>query len=226
MLKIAISLILSLWVNSAQAKSIKLSTNNVCSLESAVDGQSMKQLKLCLIEKVAFRRGRNYPIYVYLNSPGGSIYQGLRFISFAKTIKNLHTITEFSASMAAAIAQGIPGKRYVVEHGVFMFHRARGGFRGQFEDGELESRLKMWKTIVRGMERMQARRIGITLKNYKKRRMNEWWVYGKENVEENVADAIVTVKCTKSLISRKSKKTVRAMFGTSTVQVSACPLVN
>ena len=186
----------------------------------------MRKLKYCLVDKVSKRRGRRYPIYLYLNSPGGSIYQGLRFISFAKTINNLHTITEFSASMAAAIAQGLPGKRYVVENGVFMFHRARGGFQGQFEDGELESRLKMWKKIVRNMEKMQAKRIGITLKEYKTRRVNEWWVYGDDNIKQNTADGMVEVRCTPALISKEHKVVVRSMFGTREVTLSGCPLVN
>lgn len=226
MLKIVIPLILSLWVSSAQAKSIKLSTTNVCSLETDVSASSMQKLKYCLIDKVSKRRGRNYPIYLYLNSPGGSIYHGLRFITFAKSIRNLHTITEFSASMAAAIAQGLPGKRYVVETGVFMFHRARGGFQGQFEDGELESRLNLWKKIVRNMESMQAKRIGITLKEYKKRRVNEWWVYGDDNVKQNTADDMAEVRCTPDLIKQETTVVIRTMFGSSKVKVSGCPLVN
>jgi ATP-dependent protease ClpP protease subunit len=221
--------IIALFVFSfqiANAKSITLTTKNSCTLDQQVDSNSMRKLKACLVDKVILRRGRNYPIYLYLNSPGGNIYEGLRFISFAKTIKNLHTITEFSASMAAAIAQGIPGKRYVVEHGVFMFHRASGSFRGQFEGGELESRLRMWKKIVRNMEKMQAKRIGITLKEYKKRRKDEWWLYGSENTEQNTADEMVSVKCTAKLAEKKVKRKVRTLFGSYEYEQSLCPLVN
>jgi ATP-dependent protease ClpP protease subunit len=208
------------------AKDIVINTSNVCTLDGPVDSESTKKVKLCLVEKSLKRRGRGYPIYLYLASPGGSIYQGLRFVEFAKTIPNLHTITEFSASMAAAIAQLLPGQRYVTKHGVFMFHRASGSFRGQFEDGELESRIKMWKQIVKNMEKNQAKRIGITLKEYKKRRTNEWWIYGEHNVTENVADAVVTVKCTPALIKQSYKKTYQSIFGSKTVTKSACPLVN
>lgn len=209
----------------ASAKNIHLTTYNVCTLDSQVDGTSMRALKTCLDDKVAQRAWRSYPIYLYINSGGGSIYHGLRFISFAKSVRNLHTITEFSASMAAAIAQGLPGKRYVLDHGTFMFHRARGGFRGQFEDGELESRLKLWKTIVRKMESMQAKRIGITLKQYKKKRFNEWWIYGDDNVKQNTADAVISATCSSKLSKKKEKKTVRSFFGARTIEKSSCPLV-
>lgn len=210
----------------ANAETLNLTTYNVCSLEDQVNSKTMSKLKNCLIEKVSKRRGKRYPIYLYLNSPGGSIYDGLRFIEFAKTIRNLHTITEFSASMAAAIVQGLPGKRYVTKHGVLMFHRARGGFRGQFEDGELESKLKLWKKIVRTMEQMQADRIGISLKEYKKRRKDEWWVYGDDNITSNTADKLISVSCSMKLIKQTEKVKVRTFFGSFEYTKSNCPLVN
>ena len=208
------------------AKEIKLTTNNVCSLEDKVDASTMFELKKCLIEKSIKRGNRRYPIYIYLNSPGGSIYQGLRFITFAKTIKNLHTITEFSASMSAAIVQGLPGKRYVVEHGTLMFHRASGTFRGQFDTGEVESTLKFWISIVDKMEKMQADRIGISLKEYKKRRLHEWWIYGQDNIKNNTADEVVTIRCSNKLLNSFRKESVNTIFGTFEYQVSDCPLVN
>ena len=210
----------------ANAKDIVLTTKNVCSLEGKVNGSSMFALKACLVDKVLSRRGGKYPIYLYLRSPGGDIYNGLRFIAFAKTFKNVHTITEFSASMAAAIAQGIPGKRYVTEGGVFMFHRAKGRFSGQFENGEVEARLKLWKQIVGKMELMQADRIGITLRDYKEKRMNEWYVMGEDSVEQNVADEVVGVACSKRLLRDTFEITYNTLFGSQTVKYSRCPLVN
>lgn len=210
----------------SKAKEILLTTQNVCSITSAVDSNSMKAVKDCLAKKVAARKNKSYPIYLYLNTPGGSVYDGLRFIKFAKNIRNLHTITEFSASMGAAIMQGLPGKRYLVEDGIVMFHRARGSVQGQFEDGELESRLRLWKKIVRKMEIMQANRIGISLSEYKERRMNEWWLYGNEAVTSNVADEEVVVKCSHLLMSKKSKRTVRGFIGNYEVEESNCPLLD
>ena len=166
---------------SKMAKTVKLNTKNVCSLDSRVDATSMKSVKKCLDEKDICR--------------------------------------------APAIVQGLPGNRYVVEHGVFMFHRARGGVQGQFENGELESRLKLWKTIVRKMEEMQAKRIDISLAEYKTRRVNEWWLYGDDTVKENVADSVTAIKCTAKLSSQKTKKEVRTFFGTRKVEKSGCPLV-
>lgn len=218
--------ILMLFPMLGHAETITLTTNNSCSLEGAVNKVSMNKLKLCIVNKTLKRRGRNYPIYIYVNSPGGEVYSGLQFIEFVKTIKNVKTITQFAASMAAAIVQGNPGERLITPMGISMFHRARGGFRGQFEDGELESRLKMWKNIIRGMEQMQADRIGITLKQYKKNRKDEWWVFGTANITKNVSDKMVSVRCSPQLIKRRYKSTTRTFFGKRTVEKSECPLVN
>lgn len=224
-MKLLTILFFSMLCATSHAK-VVLTTYNSCTLDQQVDANTMRDLKLCLVDKVAHRRGRSYPIYIYLNSPGGSIYDGINFLSFAKTIKNLHTITQFSASMAAAISQGIPGKRYMTENGIYMFHRAKGSFSGQFEDGELESRLKMWKSIVRNMEQMQADRIGITLEDYKKKRLNEWWLYGKDAVKQNVSDGAVRVLCSKKLINQKRTVVVHSLFGSREIEKSNCPLVN
>lgn len=203
-----------------------LTTYNACALEGPVDTNSMYELKKCLDEKVKRRGKKKYPLYLYVNSGGGSIHAGLRFISYAKTVPNLHTITEYAASMAAAIVQGIPGERLIVEHGVMMFHRARGGFRGQFGEGELESRLKMWQAIVKSMERMQSKRIGISLKEYQAKRMNEWWLYSYMAIEQNTADKIVSPHCSVQLSDKRKTVKQITFFGSYEYEVSQCPLVN
>lgn len=225
-MKYLVALVFICSLQVANAKDVVFNTRNVCSIEGPVTGASMRKAKFCLVDKVSQRRGRDYPIYLYLHSPGGSIYQGLRFIEFAKTIKNLHTVTSYAASMGAAIVQHLPGKRYVTENGIFMFHRAYGRFEGQFEDGELERRIKFWKKIVRKQEQTQADRIGITLKDYKKRVKDEWWLYGNESVTKNVADAVVSAKCTPKLAKQKKTVKMRSLFGTIEKTVSGCPLLN
>lgn len=214
-----------LFASTASAKDLVLKTNNVCVIDTAIDAVSVQAAKNCLAEKVIKRRGRNYPIYLYLNSPGGSIYSGLKFIEFAKTIPNLHTITSYSASMAAAIVEHLPGKRYITETGIMMFHRARGRVGGQIESGELERRLKFWKKIIRKSEKVQAKRIGITLKEYKSRIKDEWWLYGEDSVNAGVSDEVVVVKCSIPLSQKKVKVITRSVFGSSEKEVSACPLL-
>jgi ATP-dependent protease ClpP protease subunit len=221
-----ISMIFGLQFANAKSDDILLTNNNHCSLNGGVDGKSMQKLKFCLADKVVKRRGGRYPIYLVINSPGGSVYAGLRFIEFAKGIRNLETVTIFAASMGSAIVEALPGKRHGTANAITMFHRAKGTFRGQFGNGEVVSQLKLWKSIVLGMEITSSNRIGITLKDYKKKVVNEYSVYGKDNVTQNTLDVISQVRCSFQLMKVKRVVKVRTLFGTSKKTVSDCPLFN
>jgi len=104
----------------------------------------------------------------------------------------------------------LPGRRYILETGYLMFHRARGGVQGQFEDGELESRLEFAKKMVRQMEKNNAKRLKLTLEEYKKKVVNEYWINGFEAVEKNAADEVVSLSCSKELIEQMNlSKSIR-----------------
>ena len=223
-LMVVLALVCSLQI--ANAGEVVLTSYNHCSLEEKVSAASVQKVQFCLADQVLRRRGKSYKLYLVINSPGGSVYAGMRFIEFAKTINNLETVTIQAASMGSAIVQALPGKRHVTENGIMMFHRAYGRFEGQFEDGELESRLRLWKKIVNKMETVNAKRIGISLEDYKKNRKDEWWLYGDENVTSNTADFVSVVKCSPALLKRRKKEIVKTLFGDFEITTSACPLTN
>jgi ATP-dependent protease ClpP protease subunit len=225
-MKYILALALLFTCSVVNAKTIRFTTLNVCSIEGPVTVESVRKAKHCLGNKNVKRGRRNYPLYLYLYSPGGSVYQGLKLIEFAKGIRDLHTVTNFAASMASAIVEHLPGKRYAVEHNIFMFHRARGSFSGQFETGEVEKQVKFWKGIVRNMSRKNADRIGMTLKHYDEVIKDEWWIYGKDSVKMNICDEIVQLTCSKNLMARTQKIKVRSLFGSYVKQVSECPILN
>lgn len=210
----------------ANAKEIVFTTYNMCPLQGEVDDYSMADLKGCIAQKVVKRGKKKYPIYIYVDSPGGGVYAGLKFVEFIKTVPNVHTVTSFAASTAAGIVQANPGKRYGVGMNIMMFHRASGSVSGQFENGELEQRLAMWKQIVRSMEEDNAKRVGMTLQQYKDRIVNEWWTFGSDSVKQNTIDEIVTVKCSHALAAKKSVEKVITFFGEFEETVYACPLLN
>lgn len=225
-MKLLLTLALILGVAFSNAEEIILTKRNHCALEDQVNFDTIQALKFCLADRVLQRRGRDYKIYLVINSPGGSIYDGLKFIEFAKTIDNLETVSIFAASMGSAIVEGLPGKRHVTETGILMFHRAAGSFKGQFEDGEVEKILAFWKKIVRKMETVNSNRIGITLDDYKSRVKDEWWLYGDDNVNEKTADQVSIVKCAPELLINKHTEKVATIFGEFEVVTSECPLLN
>lgn len=209
---------------STERERVVLTTQNTILFRGAVDGGSITAAQMKLAQLAAARGGKNYKLYLVLDSPGGSIVAGDAFIEFAKTIPNLETVSIFAASMAAGIVEALPGRRLITKNGVLMFHRASGSFEGQFEEGEIESQLAFWKTIVRSMEQTNADRMSMTLAQYKAKIVNELWLYGKDAVDGKAADAEADIVCTKELIDSRQLVEVRSLFFAASIQFSGCPL--
>lgn len=223
--------LLSMNVNSSQKATnlekseVLLTEQNTVNLRGVIDSQSTTRVMLELARLDTLRGSKDYPIYLVLNSPGGSVQDGLTFIQYTKTIKNLKTITIFAASMASAIAQHLPAERLITENGTMMFHRARGGFEGQFNDGEVEQQLNFWKSIINDMEEKSASRMGMTLKEYKEKVRDEYWIYGKNNLEQNAADRLVTIKCSEKLLKEREIGEVQVFIFSAEAEFSKCPLI-
>lgn len=206
------------------AETIRLTTKNAVILRGPITSESVLQTQKKLLELDRARGFFNrYEIYLVLDSPGGSIYDGLDLIETLKTLPNVSTISYFAASMAAFTVQAAPGRRLVKSNGIIMFHRASGGVQGTFETGELETQLEFHKKVVRSMERINATRMSITLEAYKASIVNERWVYGQDNVTEKSADSVVQVTCSEELLKKEDKIEVRTFFGNLTVKFSGCP---
>lgn len=214
-----------LMCSSLFAKNIELTESNFVLIRNEIGENSVSKAQIELSKKVVQRGMKNYTIYLVLDSPGGSITSGLDFIEFAKTIPNLETVTLFAASMASAIVEALPGKRNILSTGVLMFHRARGGVSGQFESGELESRLEFYKSMVRGMEKTNADRLGISLDSYKSKVVNELWILGADSVKSKAADEVITITCTPGVVNGRSIETFDFMGMGIDVEFSNCPLI-
>jgi len=85
----------------------------------------------------------NSDIYMYINSPGGSVSAGLAIFDTMNYIKcDVSTISfGLSASMAAfLLAAGQKGKRCALENSEIMIHQPLGGASGQASDIEITTR--------------------------------------------------------------------------------------
>ena len=82
-------------------------------------------------------------IYIYVNSPGGSVTAGLAIYDTIQYIKpDVSTIcVGQAASMAAVLmASGAKGKRFSLPNSRIMIHQPLGGFRGQATDIEIHAK--------------------------------------------------------------------------------------
>ena len=82
------------------------------------------------------------PIYIYINSPGGSVISGLALYDTMQHIKSeVVTINVgLAASMGSFIlAAGAKGKRMALPNSRIMIHQPMGGAQGQAEDIKVEA---------------------------------------------------------------------------------------
>lgn len=82
-------------------------------------------------------------IYLYINSPGGSITAGMAIYDTMQYIKpDVCTIcTGLAASMGAfLLCSGAKGKRYALPNSEIMIHQPLGGFQGQATDIDIHAK--------------------------------------------------------------------------------------
>ncbi|MBQ9145399.1 MAG: ATP-dependent Clp protease proteolytic subunit [Clostridia bacterium] len=98
----------------------------------------------------------NKDIYMYINSPGGSVIDGMAIFDTMRYIScDVVTIcVGLAASMGAfLLAAGTKGKRFALPHSEIMIHQVLGGFHGQATDIEIHAKntlriKKMMNTLL------------------------------------------------------------------------------
>ena len=81
-------------------------------------------------------------IFLYINSPGGSVYDGLGIFDTMQHVKpDIHTVcVGLAASMGAfLLCSGAKGKRSSLLHSRIMIHQPLGGARGQASDIRIQA---------------------------------------------------------------------------------------
>lgn len=203
--------------------SITLEAKNTLVFRGAVTAKSVAEMQVKLLD-MSHKLNKNTPIYLVLDTPGGSVFSGLELIDHLRAVpQKIHTITLFAASMGFQIVQNMD-KRYITNQGTLMSHRAKlGGLRGQLY-GEFETRYRMVKRKVDYMDAVAAKRMQMDIKDYKDLVLNEYWVHGFDSVGDRAADKVVNLNCGKSLSGLETKN-INTLFGAVTVEFSKCPLI-
>ncbi len=202
---------------------IVLRENNTVSLNTIILDQTIAPVQEALLEK-AKSMPPTYPIYLVINSPGGSVSSGNNLIELAKGIKNpIETITLFGASMAFQTAQAL-GTRHVLESSVLMSHRASGGIEGDIP-GSIQTRLNYFLSMLLEMDVRIAKRAGMPIEAYSAAIQNELWLTGKQSVDRHFADDLVKVRCDYSMTGLAKPVIYSLPLANVAVQWHKCPLI-
>jgi len=132
-------------------------------------------------------------IFLYINSPGGSITSLFAIYDTMQYIKpDVNTVCMGMAASAAAVilAGGAKGKRFALPHARVMLHQPHGGTQGQASDIEIQARL-----IVQMREQLNqilADHSGQDLSKIETDTERDYWMMAAEAKEYGVIDGVLT----------------------------------
>ena len=132
-------------------------------------------------------------IYLYVNTPGGSVSAGLAIVDTMNFIKaDVQTIVMgMAASMGTVIASsGAKGKRFCLPNSRVMIHQPLGGYQGQATDIEIHAR-EILKVKGR-MNELMAHHTGQSLEQIERDTERDRFLSASEAVEYGLVDSILT----------------------------------
>ena len=131
-------------------------------------------------------------IQFYINSPGGSVYDGLAILDTMEFIKpDVSTIAVgLSASMGAVLlAAGKKGKRHSLPHAKVMIHQPSSGFRGTASDIEIDAKETL--EVKRLLEELMAKYTGKTQKQINRDMDRDKWLNAADSKDYGIIDSII-----------------------------------
>lgn len=130
-------------------------------------------------------------ILMYINCPGGSVYDGFAMYDTMNYISNdVGTLcTGLAASMAAVLlAAGTKGKRGALKHSRIMIHQPMSGMQGQVSD--LEISLKETLEVKKDLYQILVDHTGQPMEKIEKDADRDRWMRSVEAKEYGIIDNV------------------------------------
>lgn len=148
-----------------------------------------------IVAQLIYLEGKNpnKDIYLYINSPGGSVSAGLAIYDTINYIKcDVSTICiGLAASMGAfLLASGTKGKRFALPNSEVMIHQPLGGARGQASDIEIQA--KQIQKIKRKINNILSERTGQNIEKVERDTDRDFYMDSAEALNYGIIDQILT----------------------------------
>jgi ATP-dependent Clp protease protease subunit len=131
-------------------------------------------------------------IYLYINSPGGSVSAGMAIYDTMQFVKN--DVATFAMGLAASMGQfllcaGAEGKRYALPHARIMMHQPSGGIGGTASDIKIQAEQMLY--TKRKMAELIAKHTGQTLETITTDSDRDRWFTADEAKTYGFVDHVV-----------------------------------
>ena len=131
-------------------------------------------------------------IYLYINSPGGSISAGMAIYDTMQYVNN--DVATVGMGLAASMGQfllcaGAPGKRYALPHARIMMHQPSGGIGGTASDIKIQA--EQMAATKKSMAELIAFHTGQTIDTIQEDSDRDRWFTADQAKEYGFVDHVV-----------------------------------
>ena len=170
----------------------KLLNDRIIFLTDEIDTYSSELVKsqLLYLEQLDSKKD----IKMYINSPGGSVYDGLGIIDTMDFIKpDVITInTGLAASMAAVIlCYGSKGKRKSLKRARTMIHQPMSGSYGTYQASDITIDAKEINTLKSELYEIISEKTGQNIKKVEQDADRDYWMNSKEAKDYGIIDEVI-----------------------------------
>ena len=132
-------------------------------------------------------------IFLYINSPGGSVYDALAIYDTMQYVKSdIQTVGIGVQASAAAflLSSGTKGKRTILPNSTVMIHQPSSGTRGKVTDMEID--LKESLRIKHRLNEIMARNTGQSVKKITEDMERDYWMTAEDAKKYGVVDKVIS----------------------------------
>ena len=169
----------------------RLLRERIVFLGSAVDDPLANQISAQLLLLAAEDPQRD--IFLYINSPGGSVSAGMAIYDTMQFIEN--DVATVALGLAASMGQfllcaGTNGKRYATPHSRIMMHQPSGGIGGSASDIAIQAEQMLY--TKRKLQERIAAHTGQTVEQIERDSDRDRWFTADEAKDYGFIDHVVS----------------------------------
>jgi ATP-dependent Clp protease protease subunit len=157
-------------------------------------GQVEDHMANLVVAQLLFLESENpdKEIFLYINSPGGSVTAGMSIYDTMQYIKpDVSTVCMGQACSMGSflLAGGAPGKRYALPNSRVMIHQPLGGFQGQASDIQIHAQEIL--TIKKKLNTLLAEHTGQPLEVIERDTDRDNFMSADQAVEYGIVDSVL-----------------------------------
>ncbi|WPC73184.1 ATP-dependent Clp endopeptidase proteolytic subunit ClpP [Vibrio porteresiae] len=158
-------------------------------------GQVEDHMANLVVAQLLFLESENpdKDIFLYINSPGGSVTAGMSIYDTMQFIKpDVSTVCMGQAASMGAflLAGGAKGKRYALPNSRVMIHQPLGGFQGQASDIQIHAQEIL--SIKQKLNKLLAEHTGQSIEVIERDTDRDNFMSATQSVEYGLVDAVLT----------------------------------